>query len=100
MELAPLMLCYLIAFWIMLQSMWGIGISFDLQSLKESGWGWLLALSILGVFASVLLLFQPQVAGLFAAYIISFGFIVYGILRIYLAFRLKSLNKYLSDDRK
>jgi len=98
MELAPLMLCYLIAFWIMLQAIWGIGMSLDLQAIKNSGWGWLLALSILGLFASFLLLFQPAVAGLFAAYIIAFAFLAYGILRIYLAFRLKSLEKYLPKD--
>ncbi len=98
MAIAPLMLCYLIAFWIMLQSIWGIGMSLDLQSIKGSGWGWLLALSILGVFSSIILLFQPAIAGIFAAYIISFGFLAYGILRIYLAFRLKNLEKYLPKD--
>lgn len=100
MELAPLMLAYLIAFWIMLQSFWGIGMSFDLQSIKGSGWGWLLALSILGIITSILLLFQPAVAGIFAAYIVAFGFLFYGIFRIYLALRLKSLHKYLPDDDK
>lgn len=98
MELAPIMLCYLIAFWMLIQSIWGIGMAFDLQPVQNSGWGWLLALSILGVFASILLLFQPAVAGLFAAYILSFSFLFYGIFRIYLAFRLKSMHKYLPKD--
>lgn len=96
--LAPIMLCYLIAFWILLQSIWGIGMALDLQSIKNSGWGWILVLSILSVFASILLLFQPAVAGLFAAYIISFAFIFYGFLRIFLAFRLKNIAKYLPKD--
>lgn len=100
LELAPLMLAYLIAFWIMLQSFWGIGMSFELQPIKGSGWGWLLALSILGVIASILLLFQPAVAGLFAAYIVAFGFLAYGIFRIYLAFRLKTLHKYFPDNKE
>lgn len=98
LDIAPLMLCYFIAFWILLQSIWGIGMAFDLQSARNSGWGWVLALSILSVFASIILLFQPAIAGLFAAYIISFGFIFYGILRIFLAFKLKTLVKYLPDD--
>ncbi|HCO68155.1 MAG TPA: hypothetical protein DIT04_10440, partial [Dysgonomonas sp.] len=98
LELAPLMLAYLIAFWIMLQSFWGIGMAFDLQSVRGSGWGWLLALSIMGVIASILLLFQPAVAGLFAAYIVAFGFLFYGIFRIYLAFRLKNIHNHLSDN--
>lgn len=98
MELAPLMLCYLIAFWMLIQSIWGIGMACDLQPVKHSGWGWLLALSILGVLASILLLFQPAVAGLFAAYIISFALLTYGIMRIYIAFKLKSMHKYLPEN--
>lgn len=100
MSLAPLMLCYLVAFWILLQSMWGVGMSSDLQSFKGSGWGWLLALSILGIIAAILLLFQPEVAGIFAVYIVAFAFIAYGILRIYLSYRLKSLEKYLPEEDK
>lgn len=98
LSIAPIMLCYFIAFWILIQSIWGIGMALDLQSIKNSGWGWILALSILSVFASIILLFQPAIAGLFAAYIISFGFIFYGILRIFLAFKLKNLAKYLPED--
>lgn len=100
MALAPLMLCYLIAFWLLFQSIWGIGMAVDLKNIPGSGWGWLLALAILALFASMLLLFQPPVAGLFAVYIISFSFISYGIFRIYLGFRLKSMTKYLPEDNK
>lgn len=96
--LAPLILSYLIAFWLLLQSIWSVGMSLDLQSIKGSGWGWLLALSILGVLASLLLLFRPEVAALFTVYILSLGFFCYGIFRIYLAVRLKSLDKYLPKD--
>lgn len=98
LDIAPLMLCYFIAFWMLIQSIWGIGMALDLQTVKNSGWGWVLALSILSTFASIILLFQPAIAGLFAAYIISFAFISYGILRIFLAFRLKSLVKYLPKE--
>ncbi len=97
--LAPLMLCYLIACWILIQSIWGIGMAVDLKDVPESGWGWLLALSILGVLASILLLLQPAIVGLFAAYFVAFGFLAYGVLRIYMAFRLKAFKKYFTDDK-
>lgn len=96
--LAPLILSYLIAFWLLLQSIWGLGMSFDLQSVRGSGWGWFLALSILGVLASLLLLFRPEVAALFTVYILSMGLFCYGIFRIYLSIRLKSLEKYLPEE--
>lgn len=97
--LAPFMLCYLIACWILIQSIWGIGMAVDLKDVPESGWGWLLALSILGVLASILLLLQPAIVGLFAAYFVAFGFLAYGVLRIYMAFRLKACKKYFTDDK-
>lgn len=97
--LAPLMLCYLIACWILIQSIWGIGMSIDLKDVPESGWGWLLALSLLGVLASILLLLQPAIVGLFAAYFVAFGFLAFGVLRIYMAFRLRSCKKYFTDDK-
>lgn len=101
MEIAPILFCYLIAFWILIQSIWAVGMSLDLQQYKGIGWGWLLALSILGILFALVLLFQPAIAGLFAAYIIAFSFLSYGIFRIYLAFRLKSLHKYLpKEDNK
>lgn len=100
MAVATIMICYLIAFWILIQSIWGIGMSLDLQQYKGIGWGWLLALSVLGILFSIMLLFQPAAAGLFAAYIIGFSFLSYGISRIYLAFRLKSIHKYLPEDDK
>lgn len=97
--LAPLILSYLIAFWILLQSIWGIGMSLHLQA-KGNGWGWLLSLSILGVLTSLLLFLRPEVVILFTAYILSFGFLCYGIFRIYLSFKIKSLEKYLSENKE
>lgn len=91
-DLAPLFLAYLIAFWVLLRSIWGIGVSMDLQQIKNSQWGWLLALSILGVIISLILLFKPEITALFTAYIISFAFIFYGIFRIYYSIRLKDIG--------
>lgn len=93
--MAPVLLACLIAFWLLFQAIWGIGISIDLKSVEGSEWGWLLALSIIGVFAAFLLIFRPEITALFTAYIVSFGFIFYGIFRIYLSLKLKSIEKHL-----
>lgn len=94
-SIAPAILAYFIGFWLMFQSFWGIGISVDLQKYKRSGWGWLLALAILGLILSILLLVQPEITGFLAAMFISSVFVVYGIFRIILAIRFKHLNKYI-----
>ncbi|NDW19748.1 hypothetical protein D0T53_12645 [Dysgonomonas sp. 216] len=82
--LAPVVLAYFIAFWLMFQSFWGIGISMDLQRLNRKGWGWLLAWAILGLLLSVLLLVQPEITGIIAAIVTASVFIVYGIFRVIL----------------
>jgi len=100
MSITPLVFSYFIAFWVLIQAIWGIAMAFDLKKISNSGWGWLLALSILGIIVAIILLSQPLIAGISAAMILSFGFLAYGILRIYIAFRLKSLHKYLPDNEK
>ncbi|MFR9165689.1 MAG: HdeD family acid-resistance protein [Dysgonomonas sp.] len=93
--MAPAVLVYFIIFWLMFQSFWGIGVSIDLSKSEHSGWGWLLAFAILGLILSIILLFQPVIAGEIAAYMLAAIFVVYGIFRIMLSIKLKSLNKYL-----
>lgn len=93
--LAPSIFAYFIIFWLMFQSFWGIGASIDLSKYKGSGWEWLLAIAIIGLILSMLLLCQPIISGILASYFFASIFIVYGIFRIILGVRLKSLHKYL-----
>lgn len=93
--IAPVVLAYFIAFWLMFQSFWSIGVSIDLKRYRNSGWGWLLALSIVGLILSIILLAQPVITGFLAVVITASVFIVYGIFRIALSIKLKSFNKYI-----
>jgi len=90
-----LVLIYFVGFWIMFQSFWGIGVSIDLQREGVKGWGWLLALAILGVILSILLITNPLFASGFIVSIFAIALIAYGILRISYAFRLRSIYKDL-----
>lgn len=96
--LAPIVFSYLIAFWVFFRAIWGISMALDLKQYKDRNWGSLLFLSIVGVILALILLIQPMIAGLMAAYVIALSFIFYGIFRIYLAFRLKSLHKNLPKE--
>lgn len=93
--IAPAILSYYIIFWLMFQSFWGIGMAIDLSKYENSNWGWLLAIAILGLLLSIILLFQPIISGLMASYLLASMFIVYGIFRVLLSVKLKSLNKYI-----
>lgn len=88
---------YFIIFWILFQSIWGIGVSLDLKNIQGSGWGVLLVLCIVGVLFAIACLFQPDISAVFAAYMLGFSFLTYGIFRIYLGVRLRSIHKNLEE---
>lgn len=87
-----LVLIYFVGFWLLIRSIWGIGIASDLSRWKGSGWGWLLALAILGIIFSFLFFISPVFGGGMIVWFASFAFLFYGIFRIYLGIRLKSFK--------
>ena len=93
--LATTVLIFFIGFWIMFRAIWGIGIAIDMQRNHITGWGWLLALAILGVLFSVLFIISPTFGASVMIAFASIAFIFYGIFRIYLAFTYKSLHNRL-----
>ncbi len=86
---------YFIGFWIMFQSFNAIGSACDLQCSKINGWGWLLALAILGILFSFMFIISPAFGGTFIVIYASISFITYGIFRIYLSFKLKSIKDHI-----
>ena len=102
-EAIALVLTYFVGFWIMFQSIWAIGTSVELQRNNVRGWGWLLALAIAGVIMSIIFILSPVFTTGFIIWIISLSIIIYGIFRIYLGFKLRSLHKEmeeLENDRR
>ena len=94
-----LMLIYLVGFWILFRSIWGIGESCQLQILGIKGWGWLLALSILCVIMSFLFLISPLFGGIFVVVFVGMTVILYGVFRIIVAFKLRQINKSIKELR-
>ena len=83
---------FVVGFMLMFRSMVAIGFAFDLKDFANSGWGWLLALSILGLLFSFVLLWNPAFAGLSLVICTGCAFITLGIYRIILSFKLKHLH--------
>lgn len=100
MAIAPLVLSMVIAIWVLIRSIWEIAISIDLKRVPGSGWGWLLTLGILGIILAAFMLFRPVFTAALSAYFIGFALILYGIFRIYLAFRLRRLHKDIKSIEK
>lgn len=93
-------LLFFVGFWIMFQSIWGIGSAVELQRSGVKGWGWILALGILGLILAFILITNPIFAAGFIIYLFSFSLLCYGILRIYYGFRLRNIHKEIDDFEK
>lgn len=87
-----IVLVYFVGFWLLIRSVWGIGTASDLSRWRVKGWGWLLALAILGVIASFFFFISPIFGGGMIVWFASLAFVFYGVFRIYLGIWLKSLR--------
>ncbi|MDH6310348.1 uncharacterized membrane protein HdeD (DUF308 family) [Dysgonomonas sp. PFB1-18] len=96
-EVIALVMAYFVGFWVMFQSVWGIGTAAELQRNGVKGWGWLMALAISGVLMAFIFIVSPAFTTTFIIALVSISFIFYGIFRIYYAFRLRSLHKELDE---
>ena len=86
-QLGALTISYLVAIWFIVDSVIGIVFAWHLRFF-ETGWYFFfnLLLNILGLVLGVMLLFQPEVAGLSTIWLIAVYMMVFGINEIVLAF--------------
>ena len=91
-DATPSMMVYIVGFWVMYKSICGIGISCDLKRLLVDGWNRLLILSILCLLLSFIFIVSPMLTSEFIIVIAAIAFILYGIFRIYLSIKFKSLK--------
>lgn len=92
-----LIMLYFVGFWLMFRSLWVIGESFDLKSMRIKDWWWFLILGILMLVASFIFILCPIITTGFIVALISVAFFLYGAFRIYLAFRLKDIHKQFKN---
>ena len=81
-----------VGFGLLFRSMIITGLSFDLKIYHVPGWGWLLALSLLAMFFSFMLIFNPVFAGLTIVVFTAMALFVVGTFRILLAIKLKTIH--------
>lgn len=98
MEVISAALIYFIGFWIMFRSIWAIGEASEFIGLGVPGSGLLLVVAILGLLFSFLYLFSPAIGGAMITALASLAIITYGIYRIVLALKLRSIYKIIKED--
>lgn len=88
---------FCIAFLILFQSMLNIGKAIDLQKFNIKGWGWVLAMAILGLILAFFLIIKPAFAATFIIIIFSVSLFFYGISSILYSIGLKKVKDTLKD---
>jgi uncharacterized membrane protein HdeD (DUF308 family) len=83
----------LIGFWLIFKGGEQIKRAINLRKNKNTAWKRVLAFGIFMIAAAAILLWHPEIIGFTIALWTSIAFILIGIFRIYLAFRLKEVKK-------
>lgn len=84
---------YFVGFWLLFRSFYIMGASFDLNSLKIPGWGWLFAGGLLLMILSSLILYYPLAGAVGIVSVSGAAFLMGGILSIMMAFKLRNIKE-------
>lgn len=82
-----------ISFWVLFRSFAAISTAFDLRAMGIRGWGWLLALAILGLVFSVSILFDLRLGVITTVALTCYALLSLGLLSIITGFRLRGIGK-------
>lgn len=91
--ISMMVLPFYVGFGILFYSIMGIGRAVDLRKHYLNGWKYLLFTGIIGLILAFVMIWNPVFGGMTIVFYTSFSFIVLGILNVFLAVRLKGLNK-------
>ena len=81
-----------IGFWLMFRGVSVIGTSLDLKKYDVLNWGWLMVLGILMTILAFFMVMDPLFGFLNIIYITSISFLVFGVISIIMAFKLKNVK--------
>lgn len=84
---------FVVGFTLLFRSFLLLGFSFELKELGVKNWGWITAMSVLGIIFCFLLLANPILTGMSIVVITALSFICIGIASIALSFKLKRIKK-------
>lgn len=88
---------FVVAFYTFIQSIFGIATAIEFKQYGAKNWGWMLVWAILGLLFSLLLIFNPVLAGLYIVYILSAAIILSGVIAISMSLHLRKINKHVKE---
>ncbi|MCA4782732.1 DUF308 domain-containing protein [Empedobacter stercoris] len=92
---------FYVGFLVLFRSISGISYAFELKNYGVKDWGFSLFFAIIGLIISIILISNPQLAGLTAVMWLGLAIISSGIFAIFISFqlkRVKNLPNTISDD--
>lgn len=96
--LSAITLPFYVGFLLLFHSVTGIGIALHMKQNYVIDWGTLMVIAILGVLFSVILIFNPLLAGISIVLWTGFAFLASGFFSIYLSIRIRKLHKILKKE--
>jgi uncharacterized membrane protein HdeD (DUF308 family) len=91
---------FILGFWLLFRSFYLIGASFDLKSMGVPDWGWLLFGGILSTVLGFFVLYYPGAGAISIIFVSGSAFVVAGVFNLYLAVKLKSMNKAVAGVKE
>ena len=92
-EISFVFLSIFVAFMVFLRSLNAISNAIELRSIGVTDWWVLLLLGLFGILLAYILIDNPKLAGKTVAFWIGLGLILAGAFSVYLAIKLKKLEK-------
>ena len=97
--LSMIILSFVVGFTLLFRSFLLLGFSFELKDLGAKNWGWITAMSVLGIIFCFLLISNPIFTGMSIVVITALSFIFIGIASIALSFTLKRIKNFFKESR-
>lgn len=87
---------FVVGFTLLFRSFLQLGFSFELKDHGVKNWGWITAMSVVGIILCFLLLANPIITGLSIVVMTALSFIFIGIASIALSFSLRRIKKFFT----
>jgi uncharacterized membrane protein HdeD (DUF308 family) len=95
-----LAILFVIAFWSIVNGVAATAESFTMRKRGSPDWGWTLARGILSVLLGIVLIAQPGAGLLTLLWLVGTFCLIFGIIIVLWAFRLRALARTLTTDTR
>lgn len=86
-----------VGFWLMFRGIFMISGSFKMKKEGMENWGWVLFFGIITAIFAFFAIINPLIGASYLVFTLAFGFFIFGVANIFLAFQLKKVKGKVGD---